>query len=770
MPDWNVPDWLRRVARPREGWLAYFLLIVMLLSLAWSVQRAGWLDREDFLVPVALYGSLLGALLALLPLRVVATLPISAVAGTTVILLTIGGEYFPTLSVVDRLVSLRLEAISWTRTIAHFGYPPEFSPYAIGLAVLMWVTAFMAAYALYRHHRVLDAILLVGAALIANMSATFLDLFGYLVLFVLAALLLWLRASLLTREEGWRRRRVNENAEVPASIMRTGVVFIAVSIVMAWTLASVAVAAPLTDAWRNLDSIWTGVRTRLDRVFGPIQNPNARLGSTTFGSSFGIAREWFSSNDPVMTVSSDQAYYMQTVTYDVYNGRGWSSTDGTQRDVGVKKPVFPDGSPEEPLTTDGFDVQRLTVAMQRPPGPNLFTPGFPLQITAPAVVTQPGGLPFLGSLLSRNSISEGEGYTITAIISNVSAAQLRGASTQYPAAVRSLYMSTDNITGRTHDLAVQIVARAKATNPFDKAQALADYLRTNPRFTYTTKIDSPPSGRDVVDFFLFDPNGQRGFCQYYATAMAVMARSLGLPARVAAGFAPGQALTRNLFQYRESNAHVWAEIYFPGYGWQTFEATKSIAPVLRASGGTGAIGPPVGGNSHAAFQERVDNPSKDFSSSSVKPIPGGAVGTTDETAGPGPAQGGNLLVILAVLLVAGGVLGWRLRRSGRRIRFLPPGDRQWAMLLLAADRAGVSQRPSETDYEYAGWLEEQIPARRPEIQTIATEKVYGSYSGRGMSSDAVTRMQSAWKRLRLPFVWLAIRRRVKSLLLRRSAS
>jgi hypothetical protein len=115
------------------------------------------------------------------------------------------------------------------------------------------------------------------------------------------------------------------------------------------------------------------------------------------------------------------------------------------------------------------------------------------------------------------------------------------------------------------------------------------------------------------------------------------------------------------------------------------------------------------------------------------------------------------------------VITWRLRRSGRRLRFLAPGDRQWAMLLLAADRAGVSQRPSETDYEYAGWLEEQIPARRPEIQTIAEEKVYGSYSGRGMTGEAVDRMQMAWKRLRLPFVWLAIRRQARSLL-RRSAS
>ena len=771
MSDWVIPDWLRRLARPREGWLAYFLLVVMLFSLAWSVQRAGWLQREDFLVPVAMYGSLLGALLALLPLSVLATLPISALAGTVVILLTIGGEYFPNASIPDRLLGLQAEAINWAHTVAHFGYPQDFSTYAIGLAVIMWVTAFMAGYTLYRHHRVLDGILLVGAALIANMSATFLDLFGYLVLFVLAALLLWLRASLLTREEGWRRRRVNENVEVPASIMRTGVVFIAVSIIMAWALASVAVAAPLTDAWRNLDGVWNGVRTRLDKVFGGITNPNARLTSTTFNTAFVISREWFSSNAPVMTVSSDQAYYMETVTYDVYTGQGWNSTDGTQRDVALKNLVFPDGSPEEPLTTDGFDVQRLTVALQEPPARNLFTPGFPLQISAPATVTQPGGLPFLGSLVSQNSVSPGEGYTITAIISNVTAAQLRGAGTNYPAAVKSLYMSTDGITGRTHDLALQIVAKAKATTPFDKAQALADYLRTDPRFTYSTRVDSPPSDRDIADWFLFDPKGQVGFCQYYATAIAVMARSLGLPARVAAGFAPGQALTKNLFQYRESNAHVWAQIYFPGYGWQNFEATKSIPPVLRAAGGSQTVAPPPNsGSSHADFQIRVDNPNQDFASSSVRPIPGGAVGATDATAGPDAAQGGNLLVILAIVVVATGVIVWRLRRSGRRIRFLPPGDRQWAMLLLAADRAGVRQRPSETDYEYAGWLEEQIPARRPEIQTIARAKVYGSYSGRGMTAEAVEHMQMAWKRLRMPFVWLAVRRRVRSLLTRRSAA
>ena len=73
----------------------------------------------------------------------------------------------------------------------------------------------------------LDAILLLGAALIVNISAVLTsdELFGHLLLFVVAAFLLWLRAALVTRQDGWQRRRVNETLEVPPAIMRTGIVF-----------------------------------------------------------------------------------------------------------------------------------------------------------------------------------------------------------------------------------------------------------------------------------------------------------------------------------------------------------------------------------------------------------------------------------------------------------------------------------------------------------------------------------------------------------------
>jgi hypothetical protein len=122
------------------------------------------------------------------------------------------------------------------------------------------------------------------------------------------------------------------------------------------------------------------------------------------------------------------------------------------------------------------------------------------------------------------------------------------------------------------------------------------------------------------------------------------------------------------------------------------------------------------------------------------------------------------MVWLAILAALAGFGIYRWRGNRRQLRFLAPGDKQWRRLTLAADRAGVAQRPSETIYEYAGWLEEQLPARRPEIRAIADGKVWHSYSGRGISGTLLARMEDAWKRLQLPMVWLAIRRRVRGVL------
>ncbi|HEX9738058.1 MAG TPA: hypothetical protein VGA91_02400, partial [Candidatus Limnocylindria bacterium] len=216
---------VRRTLRgPREGWLSVILLGVMLLSLCWAVQSAGWLDQLDFLPPVAIWALIVGLLLGTSRLSVSVTIPLAAVSGAAIVLWTVGGEYHPELDQLGRLDGMRATGIDAAVTAYRFGSIQSAVVLALAMGALMWVTAYTAAFAVYRRHHVLDAILLIGAFLVVNLVATVRDLFGLLILFAMAAMLLWLRAALVERRSGWQQRRVNENLDVPASIMRSGVV------------------------------------------------------------------------------------------------------------------------------------------------------------------------------------------------------------------------------------------------------------------------------------------------------------------------------------------------------------------------------------------------------------------------------------------------------------------------------------------------------------------------------------------------------------------
>ena len=763
----------QRYLHPREGWLSLPLIFGMLLSLGWSVQRAGWLHRLDFLVPVALYAVILGALLGLSRWSVVLVLPIAALAGTGFVLWAIGGEYHTILGQADRLLALRSEAISWITVVVSGGYPSAESPYAIGMAVLMWMSGFMAAYTIYRHHRILDGIAVVGLPLAVNLWASLTDLFGYIVLFSIAALSLWLVTALVTREEGWRLRKVTENVDVHSSMVRSGVGFIAMSVALAWILTSVAVAAPLTGVWNNLDDTWSQVRDNVSGIFGGITGGQSRITGTVFGPSLPVRGTWTSADTEVMTVASKRAYYLRTITYDVYTGHGWTRSTGTRRSVPAGGRIFPSYTPERPIATAAFDLETVTIEVQRSSGRNVFTPGYPTKAYLPLWVEEPGGQPLLGGLESAVPLEAGKGYQMTAAISKATEAQLAGAGTAYPSEIRLTYLDTTGITDRTRQLAASLV-RADAAyrglttdDPYHAAYALANYLRSDPSFRYATiaALPSDPD-RDLVDFFLFDPvRGRAGYCEYFATAMAMMARSVGLPARVAVGYAPGERIADGIYQYRERNAHAWAEIFFPGYGWQVFEATHSIAPVVRLSGGP-AVPPVINPGSNGVngglggFDET--EPGEISSLPSFQPQAGGFRPGDDPPAVE--TRNGNALVVVGLLGLLAVVIAERLRRARRRFRFLAPGDRQWQRLALAGGRAGTSRSPSETIYEYAGWLEEQIPRRAPEIRQIADGKVWQNYSGRSISAEAIERLERAWHRLQLPLLWLAVRRRVAALL------
>lgn len=176
-------------------------------------------------------------------------------------------------------------------------------------------------------------------------------------------------------------------------------------------------------------------------------------------------------------------------------------------------------------------------------------------------------------------------------------------------------------TDRVRALALQVVANAKT----DYEKALAIKQEVSSRITYDLKAAGVPAGSDAVDWALFE--GRRGYCDLFASAVVVMARSAGLPARYATGFYPALGVRdeRGRWILHQSEAHAWAEIYFEKHGWVAIDATEGaqgvgdptaeqslleqewVRVILFAAGGLAVVLAPVG----IAYISRKRRPVKD---------------------------------------------------------------------------------------------------------------------------------------------------------------
>jgi hypothetical protein len=179
-------------------------------------------------------------------------------------------------------------------------------------------------------------------------------------------------------------------------------------------------------------------------------------------------------------------------------------------------------------------------------------------------------------------------YTITSYVSNAAAEDLRRASAVYPAWTDYYRRLPQDLPQPVRELARQLTEGMD--NPYDRAVAIQEYLR---RLEYTFEIEPVPANTDGVSFFLFQQ--RKGYCDYFASAMAVMLRSIGIPSRVVVGYVltTPDTVNPNGFVVTGEDAHSWPEAYFPGYGWVEFEPTpaRTLTPrpdeTLGLPGGIG---------------------------------------------------------------------------------------------------------------------------------------------------------------------------------------
>jgi hypothetical protein len=349
-------------------------------------------------------------------------------------------------------------------------------------------------------------------------------------------------------------------------------------------------------------------------------------------------------------------------------------------------------------------------------------------------------------------------------VSTATVAELENAGTDYPSWVLS---DADPILGKgasTQEMsqanAISTLAEqwtAGTTNPYDAATAIETHLRSG-EFAYSLDPPRTPSGDWPIVYFL--DSSRTGYCQYYASAMGAMLRSLGIPTMLVSGYGPGTATGRYvsarkpIFQVSSTDAHVWVEVYFPGYGWIPFEPTPQSTfggylPLAR--------GGPTPTPSAAALPTATPKASR--------PTPPPVTGSTAPTSAGGPPPRWLLGFPAALVLVA--VLALAALRWWRRPRSLAG---VWRRLALAGRMTGIRHDEAETRSAFAGRLSSALGGSGPpllgtELGTVAAVSGKGEFSPTGLGDPDHRLWRDTWASL-APALIRLLRRR----LLRRRAA
>lgn len=340
-------------------------------------------------------------------------------------------------------------------------------------------------------------------------------------------------------------------------------------------------------------------------------------------------------------------------------------------------------------------------------------------------------------------------YAVVSSVSVASERELRNASTEYPGWISERYLQLpSNVPERVRLLAQEVTAGA--TNPYDKATRIQDYLRA---FRYNENIQAPPPGVDPVDHFLFTM--REGYCDYFSTAMVVMLRSLGIPARISAGYFTGEFdSNRGYYLVREANTHAWPEVFFPEYGWIEFEPTPSRPPIARGAG-TDESDTMTSGPSTTATVGDLEDPGfieEDF----------GLGMTTGDFEDDRAPLFPMLLLTTVIATVAG---AWYLWQRG--LRGLTNVNLVYAKVTRLAAVAFRPQRDAETPVEYGRALATLLPGREQTVSRVMEGYTAARYSRHGPTLTETLRLRRAWEDLRGALLLLAAKRPLRLLLARR---
>jgi hypothetical protein len=464
----------------------------------------------------------------------------------------------------------------------------SFDPIAAALAWgwIFWLISVWAGWFLRREHAPFIALLPAGALLSGSLSYATAE-YHWLLLFLGCVLFLKASIGLMTRLLFWADAGVDYHTDLGGDALVASLIITVILVALAWFTSSFHISE-IIERFQKRVQTSSGFSEDFAESVG--MQPGSGSSRDVFKEvdSPGLPREHLIGAGPELSeqivmeillenlsiVENDSGFpllYWRGLTYDTYTGRGWQSSR-------IAPALYEAGEEIPSLDSITHQSLRQHVRMVKDQGGLLYAVGEPISVDQEFTVAWRTDADLFGVIV------EGEEYRVDSSIAVVTEEMLRSAGQDYPQWLLLRYLSLpEDVPARVRSLALDLTATERT--PYDRALAIERYLR---KFPYTLDVPKPPFGRDVADFMLFDL--KKGYCDYYATAMVVLARAAGLPSRLAVGYAGGiYNEGRGTYFISEAQAHSWVEIYLMGVGWMPFEPTagrpaidRDFAPSMEA--------------------------------------------------------------------------------------------------------------------------------------------------------------------------------------------
>ncbi len=793
---------------PSEGWVIFLLLLLSVMLTVWSVGSVQWVAATPGLYLLALWGVVLGLLLAKMRFNGWVLAICGLLVGAYLSFYQLTGLVEGATS-LDRHAEVANRLSIWTKAFVNGTAISDTLPLSCLLLGSSWLVGFICSWSFFRRHNIWGAVLPSGIIMVVNFTnflpgAQRLLLYPYL----LVVCLLVGRLFVLEREHDWGRRSVQRfppDSRLLPNALRFALVVVVVTCLLPSTSAKVA---PVAAVWEIINSPVKVIGEQFGRSVGGL--PSTETDSRhSFGPSQPFEGSTTMGEESILTVEAPFPIYLRARSYDVYTHEGWetSTTQMVPAESATVQPMEGESQKSqevevsvtahfllaagEPVYLGGEAVDMSIHYQLEVPQPASYrislavseadlaveTENLPLDLQQAVrqlwetksasqdavttadihtalpedmwVVSWESGtqdvetfvverrIPVAANTFSVRTvdpISAGDSYRATISVPTGTESDLSAAGTGYPGWVLDRYLQLPpNMPSRVIDLARALTEDLES--PYEKAITIRDYLRT---LEYALAIEAPPDGTDGVDYFLFEQ--EKGYCQYFASAMAVLLRASGVPSRMVSGYGPGEqqydpgdimgrgpGAWQDLQQtFVVRNSHSWTEVFFPGHGWVPFEPTPVRPTIARGefvfppedTDGGGSTVQPDGAEMRSPWNARL-------------------LGVTL----------GLALFVVIVWLVWRRLLG---QVSDPRVAY--------ARIGYLAALGGMGTKENLTPQEFCGGLAALVPETSVPLGEIVHAYIRVSYSKHGLDSEDRSVIATAWPQVRNHLLRRALQR------------